>query len=109
MLLLSPIKEWLLELKLRKSPRTRRATQGVRLIHLKGNQQVVTLAVVPHEIEDEVEKIETEHIIQEQLPIDETQPDEGELIELEANGETDILEEETEEIEVGAPKDLFDL
>ncbi|MDD4468317.1 MAG: DNA gyrase subunit A [Acholeplasmataceae bacterium] len=89
--------------------RTRRATQGVRLIHLKGNQQVVTLAVVPHEIEDEVEKIETEHIIQEQLPIDETQPDEGEIIELEANGETDILEEETEEIEDGAPKDLFDL
>lgn len=34
--------------------RTRRATQGVRLINLRSNQQVSTLAVVPHE-EDEDE------------------------------------------------------
>ena len=33
--------------------RTRRATQGVRLINLRGNQKVSTLAVVPKDDEDE--------------------------------------------------------
>ncbi len=42
---------------------TRRATQGVRLIHLKGSQRVKTIAVIPRE-EDEVDTIKEEAIIE---------------------------------------------
>ncbi len=40
---------------------TKRATQGVRLINLKGDQTVVTLAAVPHE-DDLIEEITEERI-----------------------------------------------
>lgn len=38
--------------------RTRRATQGVRLINLRGNQKVSTLAVVPKDDEEEYSEVE---------------------------------------------------
>ena len=78
--------------------RTRRATQGVRLINLKGNQSVVTLAIVPHEEEEIVE----EKIIQETLPLDKI---------TEEGLKEDNLEEHDEdsEKEIKYPETLFDI
>lgn len=84
--------------------RTKRATQGVRLIHLKGNQNVSTLAIVPHE-EDEPSEPE-EIIVQEALNLEEAKAEPLTIVELDANGE----EEETEEQkETSTPETLFDL
>jgi DNA gyrase subunit A len=75
---------------------TRRATQGVKLINLKDNHKVVTLAMVPHEIEeDEIEVVVT----QEALKLDETKKV-VEIVEVEA---------ETEEKETKPVDSLFDL
>ncbi len=83
--------------------RTRRTTQGVKLINLRGSQIVITLAIVPHE---EPEEILEEIIIQEEINL-ETPQKEVEVLEPEAKLEEEVVEEEKEEVE--APKDLFDL
>ena len=75
---------------------TRRATQGVKLISLKEDHKVVTLAMVPHEIEaEEVKAV----VSQEALPLEETQKV-VEIVEIAA----EEVKEETKKIE-----DLFDL
>ncbi|MGI6360086.1 MAG: DNA gyrase subunit A [Acholeplasmatales bacterium] len=87
--------------------RTRRATQGVRLINLRGNQNVVTLAVVPHE--DETEEV-IEKVIQETLPLEEVIKEEvvDEDI-LDEEVEEEELDDEDSEAEVKYPKTLFDI
>ncbi len=81
--------------------RTRRATQGVRLINLRGNQNVVTLAIVPHEDEEEEVK---EIVIQETLPLEEIVKED--ILDEEIEKE---LEEEDSEEELKYPETLFDI
>ncbi|NMA05214.1 MAG: DNA gyrase subunit A [Acholeplasmataceae bacterium] len=87
--------------------RTRRATQGVRLINLRGTQSVVTLAIVPHE--EEEEEVE-EKIIQETLPLEEVTNEE---VLKEDTLDEEVLEEELDdedsEEEIKYPKTLFDI
>lgn len=85
--------------------RTRRTTQGVKLINLKGNQIVITLAIVPHE-----ETLETpeEIIIQEEIDLKEP-TEEVVVIEPEVILEEEVIETAEEETKDEAPKDLFDL
>ena len=76
--------------------RTKRATQGVRLIHLKGSQTVSTLAIVPHEDEEE------EKVVQESLDLIEQTPTDVEVLEIE-------ISEDEEQEKNDAPETLFDL
>ena len=76
--------------------RTKRATQGVRLIHLKGSQTVSTLAIVPHEDEEE------EKVVQESLDLIEQTPADVEVLEIE-------ISEDEEQEKNDAPETLFDL
>lgn len=85
--------------------RTRRATQGVRLINLKGNQTVITLAIVPHEEEEEEQE---EVIIQEEIVL-ETEQEEIAVIEVEAKLKAADEEPKEDEKEEKIPQDLFDL
>lgn len=79
---------------------TKRATQGVRIISLRNDQKVATVAVVPHqEIEEEV--IEMPDITQEQLNLEKTK--QVEQVELKA----DI--EETEEQEAVSVQQKLEL
>ncbi|WP_025724999.1 DNA gyrase subunit A [Acholeplasma granularum] len=48
---------------------TKRATQGVRIITLKGEQKVATIAVVPHQETEEQEDVENIIITQESLQL----------------------------------------
>ncbi len=99
---------------------TRRATQGVRLINLKGNQQVATLAIVPSEDEEDtfeniehIEQVENDEIIEQVEEIKEN------IVEdLLVEEEQPLEEDEVEETEESSkdegkkklyPKDLFDL
>ena len=77
--------------------RTKRATQGVRLIHLRGQQTVSTLAIVPHECDE----TEEEQVIQETLHLEETKP-EVEVVEIDVETDEDADE-------AAAPETLFDL
>ncbi|MCK9165971.1 MAG: DNA gyrase subunit A [Acholeplasmataceae bacterium] len=85
--------------------RTRRATQGVRLINLKGNQTVITLAIVPHEEEEEEQE---EVIIQEEIAL-ETEQEEVAVIEVEAKLKAEEEKPKEDEKEEKIPQDLFDL
>lgn len=76
---------------------TKRATQGVRIMSLKDDQSVVTLAVVPHE---ELPVIEQPIVEQVALELD-TKPKVVEIVEVTA--ETEISEP------VKAKENLFDL
>ncbi len=81
--------------------RTKRTTQGVKLINLKGSQTVSTLAIVPHE---EVE-VEEEKVIQEEINLE--MPEVVvEVVEVEAKLEESIEEQEEDK---KIPQDLFDL
>ena len=86
--------------------RTRRTTQGVKLINLKGNQNVITLAIVPHE---ETKEVEEEIIIQEEIELI-TPIVEVEVLEPEVELKEESLSDDTEEeVKETTPKDLFDL
>ncbi|CDR30080.1 DNA gyrase subunit A [Acholeplasma oculi] len=72
---------------------TKRATQGVRIISLKGDQKVATIAIVPHQ-EEIKEEIESAHITQEQMALNPQKP-QVQVVELEAlasDNETDTDE-----------------
>ena len=76
---------------------TRRATQGVRIMSLKDEQAVVTLAVVPHE-----ELVLVEQPIVEQVALDlETKIKVIDIVEVSA--------EEVKDEPVKAKESLFDL
>ncbi len=70
---------------------TKRATQGVRIISLKGDQKVATIAIVPHQ-ELELDAIDHPEITQEQLTLNGT-PKKVASVELQAEAD----EEETKE------------
>ena len=82
---------------------SRRVTQGSRIINLRGNQSVVTLAVVPKEENDE------EIMIQEELDLRDEPKTEAEVAHIEIDAEVveETLEESKEDEAV--PENLFDL
>lgn len=48
---------------------TKRATQGVRIISLKGDQKVATIAIVDHQEPEDEELLEEAKVTQEQIPL----------------------------------------
>ncbi len=78
-----------------KIAQTNRATQGVTIIKLKNDQKVSTVAIVPHQDDEEEETINQDTFVQETLDVD-TQETKPVVQELEADLE-DV--EETEETE----------
>ena len=48
---------------------TKRATQGVRIISLKGDQKVATIAIVDHQEPEDEEILEEAKVTQEQIPL----------------------------------------
>ena len=75
--------------------KTGRATQGVRIINLKGDQKVSTVAIVPQEKEEEIE-VEEQSFTQEKMEVNDT------------NKEVDQLEPIETETETIEKQDLFD-
>jgi|LSQX01.3.fsa_nt_gb DNA gyrase subunit A len=99
---------------------TRRTTQGVRLINLKGNQQVSTIAIVPkdedsNQIDDLDEKLLEDQVLED--VVEETNELETEeIVELEVEEDVELVSKENEksgeekaEEKAEAPKTLFDL
>jgi DNA gyrase subunit A len=78
-----------------KIAQTNRATQGVTIIKLKNDQKVSTVAIVPHQEDEEEETLNQDTFVQETLDVD-TQETTPVVQELEADLE-DV--EETEETE----------
>ncbi len=79
---------------------TKRATQGVRIISLKNDQKVATIALVPHQDMTEEVDVETENIHQESLSLNGAKKT-YEAVELEA----EVLEEdETDEQDIEQTK-----
>lgn len=76
---------------------TRRATQGVRLIRLREDQRVSTIALVPRQEDQEEETVQQEGFVQETITLDENKHVEVASLAPEV--------EETDEV----VKDLFDL
>ncbi|MBM7453087.1 DNA gyrase subunit A [Acholeplasma morum] len=72
---------------------TKRATQGVKLISLKDDHKVVTLAMVPHEDEEIIEEVVTQEV----LPLEVTKK------------VVEIAEVEAEKEEPKIQEDLFDM
>lgn len=72
---------------------TKRATQGVKLISLKDDHKVVTLAMVPHEDEEIIEEVVTQEV----LPLEVTKK------------VVEIAEVEAEKEEPKVQEDLFDM
>lgn len=81
---------------------TKRATQGVRIISLKNDQKVATIALVPHQDEEDVENIE-EHIHQEELSLNGSKKT-YEAVEL----KPEVEEQEEEKIEAKQTKIDFE-
>ena len=72
---------------------TKRATQGVRIISLKGDQKVATIAIVDHQEAEIEEVLEVENITQEQMLLN-NQKKIAEAAELEALEETNDQDDE---------------
>jgi len=72
---------------------TKRATQGVRIISLKGDQKVATIAIVDHQEAEIEEVLEVENITQEQMLLN-NQKKIAEAAELEALEETSDQDDE---------------
>ena len=61
-----------IRLPIKQISQTKRATQGVRIISLKNDQKVATIALVPHQDEEETD-VQSEHIHQEALSLNGSQ------------------------------------
>src|SRR5690606_19917219 len=81
---------------------TKRATQGVRIISLKNDQKVATIALVPHQDEEETD-VQSEHIHQEALSLNGSQKT-YEAVEL----QPEVEEQEEEKVEVKQTKMDFE-
>jgi DNA gyrase subunit A len=78
-----------------KIAQTNRATQGVTIIKLKNDQKVSTVAIVPHQDDEEEETINQDTFVQETLDVD-TQETKPVVQELEADLEDTEDTEETD-------------
>ena len=78
-----------------KIAQTNRATQGVTIIKLKNDQKVSTVAIVPHQDDEEEETINQDTFVQETLDVD-TQETKPAVQELEADLEDTEDTEETD-------------
>ncbi|HHX75891.1 MAG TPA: DNA gyrase subunit A [Acholeplasmataceae bacterium] len=71
---------------------TKRATQGVRIISLKGDQKVATIAIVDHQEPEDEEIIEEAKVTQEQMPLNQ-EKQVSESVELPAEEKEDKAED----------------
>ena len=76
---------------------TQRATQGVRIIKLKNDQKVSTVAIVPHQEVEEESEVTQEGFVQESLDVETTQilPN---VQELDAEIEEEIEDETSDQL-----------
>ncbi|VEU80013.1 DNA gyrase subunit A [Haploplasma axanthum] len=77
--------------------RTGRATQGVRIINLKGDQKVSTVAVVPTEKEDEIVNVDGPKFTQEAIEVNNNKKEASDLAPVENETETVTKEKLFEE------------
>ena len=71
---------------------TKRATQGVRIISLKGDQKVATIAIVDHQEPENEEATEEAKVTQEQMPLNQ-EKQVSESVELPAEEKEDKAED----------------
>jgi DNA gyrase subunit A len=91
-----------IRLPIKQISQTKRATQGVRIISLKNDQKVATIALVPHQDEEEID-VQSEHIHQEALSLNGSQKT-YEAVEL----QPEVEEQEEEKVEVKQTKMDFE-
>jgi len=91
-----------IRLPIKQISQTKRATQGVRIISLKNDQKVATIALVPHQDEEETD-VQSEHIHQEALSLNGSQKT-YEAVEL----QPEVEEQEEEKVEVKQTKMDFE-
>jgi DNA gyrase subunit A len=91
-----------IRLPIKQISQTKRATQGVRIISLKNDQKVATIALVPHQDEEETD-VQSEHIHQEALSLNGSQKT-YEAVEL----QPEVEEQEVEKVEVKQTKMDFE-